>query len=383
MLRWIMHVDMDAFFASVEQLDNPELQGLPVIVGGSSPRGVVSTCSYEARKFGVHSAMPIVKARQLCPHGIYVPGRMWRYKELSEQIMQIFRETSPLVEQLSIDEAFLDMTGTEGIYGSVLEAAQLVKSRIKQETGLTGSVGLAPNKFLAKMASDLQKPDGLTVISHEQVRSFIENFPVTKIFGIGKGAAQQLRLYGINTIGELALADQLVLQKVFGKNAHTVQLLAQGIDERPVAPVREVKSVGREHTYEQDLRTLEECRQALLTLSGEVGYRLRKHGYSGYTLTLKLKYADFSLKTHSYTGEREISCDEEIYELACELLQKAALGKGVRLLGIAVSNLEQGSPGGLEFPEELRLKQRNAAVDELKKRFGEGIILRGQIPKDK
>lgn len=383
MLRWIMHVDMDAFFASVEQLDNPELRGKPVIVGGISSRGVVSTCSYEARKFGVHSAMPMARALQLCPQGIFVPGRMHRYKELSAIIMKIFRDISPVVEQLSIDEAFLDMTGTEGIYGDVFNAARLVKARIKNETGLTGSVGLAPNKFLAKMASDLQKPDGLTVISHAQVKSFIAPLPVDKIFGIGKGAAEQLRLYGIRTIGQLAVAELSVLQRVFGKNAQQVQRLAQGIDDRPVVPERETKSIGREHTFETNLVTLEECRQALLQLSGEVGYRVRKHDYMGHTLTLKVKYEDFSLKTHSYTTDRELSCDEEIYELACELLEKVPLHKGIRLLGISLSALEQGAGSSLAFEEEQRLKQRNAAVDELKKRFGEGIISRGRINVDK
>lgn len=383
MLRWIMHVDMDAFFASVEQLDRPELQGLPVIVGGTSSRGVVSTCSYEARRFGVHSAMPIVKAKQLCPQGVFVPGRMWRYKEISNQIMEIFSEISPLVEQLSIDEAFLDMTGTEMLYGGVLAAAKLVKERIKRETGLTGSVGLAPNKFLAKMASDLQKPDGLTVISHEKAREFIAPLPVTKIFGIGKGAAEQLRLFGVTTIGQLAQVELSVLQKVFGKNAQAVQQLAIGIDDRPVVASREAKSIGREHTYERDITSYEECKQALLSLSGEVGYRVRRQDCLGHTLTLKVKYADFTLKTHSYSTDRDISCDEDIYELACELLEKVALGKGIRLLGISLSNLEKGSGFGLAFEEELKLKQRNAAVDDLKKRFGEDIISRGKVKKDK
>lgn len=381
MQRWIMHVDMDAFFASVEQLDKPELRGLPVIVGGTSSRGVVSTCSYEARKFGVHSAMPMVKAKQLCPQGIFVPGRMWRYKEVSIKIMEIFRQTSPLVEPLSIDEAFLDMTGTEKIYGDVITAARQVKERIKAETGLTGSVGLAPNKFLAKMASDLQKPDGLTVISHEEARSFIAPMPVTNIFGIGKNAAAQLKLYGVNTIGQLAQVELPVLQKVFGKNAVTVRLLAQGIDDRPVCASRETKSIGREHTFENDLTTVEECREALLALSGEVGYRVRSHGYIGHTLTVKLKYGDFTLKTKSYTTDRDISCDEDIYQLACELLEGMSLMKGIRLLGISISGLGTGEGCSLDFEEELRLKQRNAAVDELKQRFGEDIIARGRIKK--
>ncbi|MFR4383619.1 MAG: DNA polymerase IV [Phascolarctobacterium sp.] len=189
MLRWIMHVDMDAFFASVEMLDNPELRGLPVIVGGQSMRSVVSTCSYEARKFGVHSAMPIVQAKKLCPQGVYVPVRMARYQEVSHKIMQIFSELSPKVEQLSIDEAFLDISGMERLHGSALAVARLAKQRIKEEIGITASVGLAPNKFLAKMASDMQKPDGLTVIKHEEAKAFIARYQ-TKIFGIGEEDAR-------------------------------------------------------------------------------------------------------------------------------------------------------------------------------------------------
>ena len=190
-MRWIMHIDMDAFFASVEQLDNPELKGKPLIVGGQSCRGVVSTCSYEARKFGVHSAMPMVEARRLCPHAEFLPGRMWRYEEVSREIMRIFHEEAPLVEQLSIDEAFLDVSGMERLCKDVRNVGWRIKERIKNEIGLTCSVGLAPNKFLAKMASDLQKPDGFTVITHEKARSFIASLPVTKIFGIG-GAAKQM-----------------------------------------------------------------------------------------------------------------------------------------------------------------------------------------------
>ena len=186
MLRWIIHADMDAFYASVEILDNPELKGKPVIVGGNSNRGVVSTCSYEARRFGVHSAMPMMQARKLCPQGIYLPVRMERYQELSHRIMAIFHDISPVVEQLSVDEAFLDMTGTEGLYGSVEKAGWLIKNRVKEELGLTVSIGLAPNKFLAKLASDLEKPDGFTVIPHDRAAEMIAPLPVSKIFGIGK-----------------------------------------------------------------------------------------------------------------------------------------------------------------------------------------------------
>ncbi len=377
MVRWILHVDMDAFFASVEQLDNPELRGKPLIVGGLSGRGVVSTCSYEARKFGVHSAMPMVEARRLCPHAEFLPGRMWRYKEVSLAIMKIFQEEAPVVEQLSIDEAFLDVTGMERLSGDVRNIGWRIKERIKKELGLTCSVGLAPNKFLAKMASDLQKPDGFTVIKHEEARSFIAPLPVTKIFGIGTAAKNTLLQYGIVTIGQLAKADRSIVQKVFGKNADKVQLLAQGLDDRTVVPETAPKSIGRETTFEQDLYTFEDCKAAILELSGQTGYRLRNKGYSGRTLTLKVKFKDFKTITRSISSEGEISCDEEIFALSVKLLQGVSYQNGVRLLGVTVSNLQDGGCSSLGFEENTKLLQRNAAIDNLKKRFGENIIHRG------
>ena len=376
-MRWIMHIDMDAFFASVEQLDNPELKGKPLIVGGQSCRGVVSTCSYEARKFGVHSAMPMVEARRLCPHAEFLPGRMWRYEEVSREIMRIFHEEAPLVEQLSIDEAFLDVSGMERLCKDVRNVGWRIKERIKNEIGLTCSVGLAPNKFLAKMASDLQKPDGFTVITHEKARSFIAPLPVTKIFGIGGAAKQMLAQFGIATIGQLANADRSILQKVFGKNADKVQNLAMGLDDRPVIPETAPKSIGRETTFEKDLYTFEDCKAAILELSGQTGFRLRNKGYSGRTVTLKVKFKDFKIITRSISSEGDISCDEEIFSLAVKLLKDVAYENGVRLLGVTVSNLQDGSCGSLCFEENTKLLQRNAAVDNLKKRFGENIIARG------
>lgn len=379
MLRWIMHVDMDAFFASVEQLDNPDLRGKPVIVGGQSCRGVVSTCSYEARRYGVHSAMSMAEARKLCPHGEYVPVRMRRYQEVSKKIMSIFHDFTPLVEQLSIDEAFLDVSGMEKLYHSTEEIGWLIKKRIAAETGLTASVGLAPNKFLAKMASDLQKPDGFTIIRHAEAAKFIADFPVTKIFGIGRMAEKSLLQYGIATIGQLAAAGNNVLKKVFGKNADSVHRLAQGIDERPVVTESVPKSIGRETTFTQDLFTEEQCRRELLKLSGQTGFRLRSKGYTGHTLTLKVKFTDFRIVTRSITSETDICCDEEIYALSVKLLHEVDLKKGIRLLGVTVSNLSEGDCGTLGFEEDKKQLQRNEAVDALKKRFGENIIKRGSI----
>lgn len=380
MRRWIMHVDMDAFFASVEQLDNPDLRGKPVIVGGQSCRGVVSTCSYEARRCGVHSAMSMAEARKLCPHGEYVPVRMRRYQEVSQKIMSIFHDFTPLVEQLSIDEAFLDVSGMEKLYhNNTEEIGWLIKKRIAAEIGLTASVGLAPNKFLAKMASDLQKPDGFTIIRHAEAAKFIADFPVTKIFGIGRMAEKALLQYGIATIGQLSAAENNVLKKVFGKNADSVHRLAQGIDDRPVVTESVPKSIGRETTFTQDLFTEEQCRRELLKLSGQTGFRLRSKGYSGHTLTLKVKFTDFRIVTRSITSETDICCDEEIYTLAVKLLRDIDLKKGIRLLGVTVSNLSEGDCGTLGFEEDKKQLQRNEAVDALKKRFGENIIKRGSI----
>lgn len=377
MRRWIMHVDMDAFFASVEQKDNPELSGKPIIVGGNSERSVVATCSYEARKYGVHSAMSMMQAKKLCPNGIIVPVRMDRYKYISSVIMKIFHEVSPVVEQLSIDEAFLDLTGMEHIYQNPRHAGVTVKQRILQETGLTASVGIAPNKFLAKMASDLQKPDGLTIIAHAQAKDFIASFPVTKIFGIGAAAENLLGKYGIQTIDQLAQADQLILQRVFGKNWHSVQLLAQGVDNRPVTPDSLPKSIGREITLTEDLYSFSECCKVLMDLSEQTGFRLRKKGFSGRTLTVKVKFKDFKVHTKSITCENEICYDEEIYKLAVKLFKSVELNKGIRLLGITVSNLIYESPGILGYEEDKKLMQRNKAIDILKCRFGENIIKRG------
>ncbi|MCD8174785.1 MAG: DNA polymerase IV [Phascolarctobacterium sp.] len=377
--RWIMHVDMDAFFASVEVLDDPHLKGKPVIVGGQSERGVVATCSYEARKRRVHSAMPMTRARLLCPEAVFLKGRMERYEEVSNEIMKIFRDTAPLVEQLSIDEAFLDLTGVEHIYGGPEKTGRLVKERIKREIGLTASVGLAPNKFLAKLASDLEKPDGLTIIRHGTERDFIAPLPVNKIFGIGKAAKEQLGDYGIVTIGQLAALDVEVIRQVFGKNAERVKLLAQGIDDRPLVPESAPKSVGREVTFLKDLYGFEACKRALLDLSGMTGYRLRKKGFFGHTLTLKVRFSDFKTITRSMTGEGDISCDEEIFELACRLLKGVNIeNRGIRLLGVTVSSLHEGKGTAL-FEEDERKIRRTEAIDSLKARFGENIIRRGRV----
>ena len=375
--RWIMHVDMDAFYASVEVLDNPKLKGLPVIVGGRSARGVVSTCSYEARRFGVHSAMPLFEAKRLCPQGIYVPVRMSRYAEMSAKIMTIFRETSPLVEQLSIDEAFLDLTGMEGLGGAEAIAHQ-VQDRILTELKLSASVGLAPNKFLAKLASDINKPHGFVRITPEEAAGLLAPMPVSKIFGIGRSAEDQLKQYGIEKIGQLAVADAGLLRKVFGVNAEQVKRLARGLDDRPVINEEEAKSVGRENTFDTDLTDMDSCRDELLDLCGQVGWRLRREHLAGHTVTLKVKFADFHTITRSSTGDRPVAWDEDIFLFAEQMLRKINVKPGVRLLGVSVSNLfrPENEPV-LDFEADERMQKRNMTIDALKSRFGEDIIKRG------
>ena len=383
MKRWVMHVDMDAFFASVEVLDNPQLQGKPVIVGGSSARGVVSTCSYEARKFGVHSAMPLFQAHRLCPQGIYIKGRMKRYLEESAKIMKIFEESSPLVEQLSIDEAFLDLTGMERLGGAEIIARQ-VQERIARELNLSASVGLAPNKFLAKFASDWQKPHGFVLIKQEEAAGILQPLSVGKIFGIGKKAQEKLAQLGIVTVGNLAAADLGVLQSVFGINAPLVHDLALGIDTRPVVTEDEAKSIGKENTFEEDFYDYEVLRPYLLDLAGQVGFRLRQKKLAGRTLTLKVKYADFKNLSRSISSSRRFVWDEDIFRMAEALLHKINVKPGVRLLGLYVSNLlaPEAEPE-LSFAEERKLQNRNQTVDYLKQRFGENIIKRGLIRNDK
>ena len=381
--RWIMHVDMDAFYASVEILDNPKLKGLPVIVGGHSARGVVSTCSYEARKFGVHSAMPLFEARRLCPQGVFVPVRMARYAEMSAKIMRIFRETSPLVEQLSIDEAFLDLTGMERLGGAEVIAHQ-VQDRIQEELKLSASVGLAPNKFLAKLASDMRKPHGFVRITPEDAARLLAPLSVTKIFGIGRSAEEKLKQFGIERIGQLAEADAGLLRKVFGVNAELVKRLARGLDDRPVVNEEEAKSIGRETTFDRDLTDMDDCREAVLDLCGQAGWRLRREHLAGHTVTLKVKFADFRMITRSSTSDRLIAWDEDIFLLAEQMLQKINVKPGVRLLGVSVSNLfrPEDEPV-LGFEDNARMQKRNQAIDALKSKFGENIIKRGITGKRK
>lgn len=379
MERLVMHVDMDAFFASVEQLDHPEWRGRPVIVGGLNGRGVVSTCSYEARRFGVHSAMPMFRAQRLCPQGIFVPGDYRRYAEVSGQIFAIFARYSPVVEPLSIDEAFLDLTGMERLMQSPREYAERLKRDILAETGIVASVGIAPNKFLAKIASDLEKPNGLVVVERERVQAVLDPLPVGTIWGVGKKLGADLHLMGIDTIGELRAASPTRLKVKLGERLAThLSMLARGLDDRPVAPRERAKSIGKEVTFTEDINSAVDAERALLDLASRVGWRLRKAGEHARTIQLKLRLSyNFQTYTRSRTLAEATCYDEDIYHAARELYRATHITRGIRLLGIAASGFEGGEIS--LFSDTARKEKLYAAIDGIKARFGEGGITKANL----
>lgn len=376
-----MHVDMDAFFASVEQRDNPDVTGRPVIVGGLGQRGVVATASYEARKFGIHSAMAMAEARRRCPAGCFLPGNHKKYAMVSRQIMNVLAAFSPLVEPLSLDEAFLDMTGMERLYSDMVRPALLVKERIKSELNLTASVGIAPNKFLAKLASDLKKPDGLVIIRHGEEAATLKDMPVSRLWGVGDATAQLLCKLGIATIGQMAEADVVMLEKHCGKLAYELKELSLGHDNRAVIPWREPKSIGKETTFETDLIAPHQIKDELLKLTEKVGWRLRRQGYSARTITVKIRFASFRTITRSRTLDEPTNFDETIYRTVCAICEHVRLGgEGIRLLGVTASGLQSGG-GQMALFDDTSGKRRSLyqAVDKLKEKFGEGIITKGHF----
>ena len=378
MKRWIMHVDMDAFFASVEQRDHEEYRGKPVIVGGLSSRGVAATASYEARRFGVHSAMPMAAAKKRCPQGIFVQGNHAHYREVSAQIFAIFARFSPLVEALSIDEAFLDITGMGQLAASPRAYAQRIKQAIYEETGLVASVGIAPNKFLAKLASDLQKPDGLVIIPPDRVREILWPLPIRRLWGVGKKTAEKLQNMGYETVGQIAQAEQSGLQKAFGpKLAAQLAALANGQDDRKVEPMREAKSIGKEITFPEDLRSLEQAEHELLELAEKVGWRLRIAGVQARTVQLKVRLGDFTTYTRSRTLSEATCYDEVLYATAKDLLRELKITSGFRLLGVTGTGFELfGQASLFTDPKKERLYH---AIDAIKKRYGEGVLTKAQL----
>jgi len=381
--RFIVHVDMDAFFAAVEMRDDPRLLGKPVIIGadpkGGRGRGVVSTCSYEARKFGVHSAMPISIAYRKCPAAVFLRGDMKKYAGVSRRIYNIFYDFTPEIEPIGIDEAFLDITGTFHLFGTPRETCRLIKSRIKKETRLTASAGLAPTKMAAKIASDLEKPDGFIEVTEEGLLDFLHPLDISKIWGLGKKTESALRGMGINTVRDLAARDIKELIDVFGKNGAHFWNLANGIDERAVESRAEAKSVGNEVTFEKDTREKEKVESALMYLAEKVSGRLRKQGLKGMTVTLKIRLEGF----HTYTRALRMDGPTNFTDVLYKGLEKLynefdRKGKKVRLLGIKVSGLSPANFRDNLFEEIAggKMESIHKAVDRIKKKFGDAAISR-------
>ena len=385
----IIHLDMDAFYPAVEVLDNPELRGKPVIVGGSRERGVVSSASYEARAFGVHSAQPTATAARLCPNAIFLRGRMHRYREVSKQIFEIFLRFTPLVEPLSIDEAFLDVTGSERLLGDPVQIAKTIKATVLDETGLTVSAGVAPSKFVAKIASDMDKPDGLTVVEPHKVRVFLDPLPMKKMWGVGKVTQKALARLNIHTFKDLRLFRPDFLERKFGKNGPRMHLLAMGMDERNVETEHEIKSVGHERTFMHDIMDSGDAKKALLGLATQVARRMRRKKMTGKTVSLKVKYYDFKQITRAKTLAEFTDDGLEIYGAACDLLQKTQVGKRpVRLLGISLSQLSfvhavgQLSLFGDDQSSQKR-KELNMALDSIAEKHGDKSVRPATLFPDK
>ena len=389
MNRVILHIDMDAFYASVEQMDNPALKGRPVIVGGTSNRGVVSAASYEAREFGVRSAMPIFKAKQRCPDGVYLPVRMNRYQEVSRQVMEILKRFSPLVEQVSIDEAYMDISGVDKLLGLPRDIGLELKHSIKETTSLTCSIGIAPNKFLAKVASDLDKPDGLTIIPPEKVPQFIQRLPIGKVPGVGKKAVQTLHKMRVVTLGDVRELRERALFEKTGKFGERLFRLSRGIDETPVVPHMASKSISSEKTLSVNTNDQEILKKKLMTQSEMVGKRAREKGVKGTTVTLKLKRADFTQMTRRVTMEEATNSTNTIYEQGLKLLAQVKASTKFRLIGIGLSNLvtvaeipKQLDLFGKTEPHEKSWENVERAMDTIKERFGRDAIRRGGVLKD-
>jgi len=346
MSRKIIHIDMDAFYAAVEQRDFPELKGQPVIVGGQpDSRGVVATCSYEARKFGIHSAMPCSRAYQLCPQGVFVRPRFAAYKQASQDIHSVFKEYTDLIEPLSLDEAYLDVTNVELCEGSASLMAEEIRKKILQKTGLTASAGISYNKFLAKLSSDVNKPNGQFLIKPGHGETFLSNFPIGKFYGVGKVTEKKMQLYGIKTGKDLRKKSLQELEVLFGNSAEYYYEISRGIDNRDVISHRVRKSLGSENTFQTDLSDEAEMLKQLKLLAIEVLESLELRELMAYTITIKVKYADFKQVTRSYTSDSILSIEDRVIDLLPVLLRKTEVTrKKVRLLGVSFSNLvETGS----------------------------------------
>jgi DNA polymerase IV len=376
--RIIAHLDFDAFFAAVEENLDPSLKGKPVIVGGGE-RGVVSTANYVARRYGVHSAMPLRTARRLCPHGVYLPGHHKLYAEYSKRLMAMLDEYSPLVEQISLDEAFVDLTGTEKLFGSPVRTARLMQKRVADELKLSISVGLATNKLLAKVASDFKKPAGFTVVHPGEEASFLAPLPVEKLPGVGPALLSQLRDRGVVTVGDLARIPPHLLRLSFGEWGESLAHRARGEDPRLVTPREEVKSISREHTFEEDVSDQGVLESTLIALTEDVCRRLRRKRLEARTVTVKIRYSDFVTHTCSHTLARPMDVDEVFFEEVLALFRTRRRRRyHLRLLGVGVSNLVPRAWQDDLFDQELPLlRELDLRLDTIREKYGKDAIRRG------
>jgi DNA polymerase IV len=375
---------MDAFYASVEQRDDPGIAGKPVIVGGVSGRGVVAAASYEVRKFGVHSAMPMSTALRLCPHAICIRPRMARYKEASEQVFGVFHEITPLVQGLSLDEAFLDVTDSVALHGDAVTIARKIKAKIKETTQLTASVGVAPNKLVAKIASDLAKPDGLTVVLPERIQEVLDPLSIRRLPGLGRKTGEKVEACGIRTLQQLRMAPDAVLWPLFGRYTHRVRERAAGIDDRPVHPDREEKSISAEDTFEHDISDPGVLKSHLSQLADRACERLRKKHLMARSIGIKIRRADFSTFTRQRAVAPPTHDGRTIANVACELLARwldQNKGEKLRLLGVVLSDLSIASQLGLFEDSPPHVSRLDAALDEARARFGSRALRRGNTIK--
>jgi DNA polymerase IV len=379
MSRWVLHVDMDAFYASVEQHDDPTLAGQPVVVGWDGGRGVVAAASYEVRRYGVHSAMPMSRALRLCPHAICVRPRMQRYQEVSAQVFGVFREITPLVQGLSFDEAFLDVSASQEAFGSATDIARLIKQRIRERTGLNASVGVAPNKLVAKIASDLMKPDGLTVVPPERVSEVLAPLSVRRLPGLGRKTGEKVEAAGIRTLGELRSAPDAVLWPLFGRYSPWMRERASGIDERPVLAEVEEKSLSAEDTFAEDIAEPRILQRQLARLAELAASRLRARALMSACIGIKIRRADFV----TFTRQRAVApptCEARaVAQVAADLLSRWLAGNPgakLRLLGVVLTELTPASQLGL-FEDSRRSGRLDAAFDEARQRFGGRALRHG------
>lgn len=376
--RSILHVDMDAFFASVEQRDRPELAGRPVLVGGDGPRGVVAAASYEAREYGCRSAQPMAVAKRLCPDAVIVAGRFSAYREASEQVFGIFESFTPTVEPLSIDEAFLDLTGTDRLHGDAVEVARRIKTSVTDTVHLTASVGVAPNKFLAKLASAIDKPDGLTVVDERWIANELPGQPIDRMWGVGPATAGRLESLGVRTFGDLASLDAELLESRLGSDATRLQTLARGEDHRRVVTTRQARSISHEQTFGVDQADRDAVRRVLMSHTESVARRLRRQQVRARTVTVKIRYGDFQTITRSTTLDDATDRTDLLWQAATMLFDAwCETGfRPVRLIGMGASHLESGSRQLDLFGGEDRLRRVDEVSDEIEAKFGRGTIQR-------